>query len=399
MQGDAAAGVTTEADRFGALVRPCDLGKGTLRVAIKDCIDIAGWQTRQGSAVLADVPPAIANAEVVTCILSDPRWRIIGKARMHEFAYGVSGLNPACGTPINPFWPDRVPGGSSSGSAVAVASGLADVAIGTDTGGSVRMPAACCGVIGFKPTFGLVSRRGAHPAKSSLDCIGIFAREMGLVEAMMETIAPGFVPATLSRSPTLGLVTPGTSNGIAGYLAAAIAGAGIAHRSTALDGMEAAFAAGMTIIGRETWAALAPFVSHPGMGDDVRTRLMRASALTDEDLGAAEDVRAAFRDGVDAALEGVDALVLPTLPVVPPLLSEAEDAAALLPLTRLVRPFNLSGHPAIALPLRAAHGVPVSLQLVGRHGGDAALCAVAAYVIQRLGAAGLYGNPGTDREN
>lgn len=390
---------SNEADRFGALVQACDLGAGPLRVAVKDCIDIAGLPTAQGSAVLANTPPALVNAEVVTRILADPRWRIIGKAQMHEFAFGVSGVNPAFGTPVNPCWPDRIPGGSSSGSAVAVASGLADVAIGTDTGGSVRMPAACCGVIGLKPTFGLVSRAGAHPAQSSLDCIGVFARDVGLIQAMMATIASGFGPVEPLQAPRLGLIMPEVADEIAKDVANAVHCAGIAHDRKVLPGLDAAFAAGMTIIGWETWTALKPYIANPGMGDDVRTRVLRAAALTDSDVAQAQAIRTAFRAEVDAALADVDALVLPTLPVIPPRLAQAEDAAALLPLTRLVRPFNLSGHPAITLPLRAGHGLPLGLQLVGRHGGDAALCALAAYVIQRLGAAGFYGIPGIEQEN
>lgn len=373
-------------DRFGALVRPCALGSGTLRVVIKDCLDIAGMRTAQGSAALADAPPARVNAEVVDRIVADGRWRIIGKARMHEFAFGVSGINPGCGTPVNPHWPDRIPGGSSSGSAVAVAGGLADVAIGTDTGGSVRMPAACCGVIGLKPSFGLVSRAGAYPVESTLDCIGVLAREMAPIEAMMATIAPGFAAQTAPVAPVLGLMIPATSDGIAQAVASAVQASGLAWQPRELPGLDAAFTAGMTIIGQEAWHALARYADHPAVGDDVRARVLAASRLTVAQADAAQAVRQAFSDAVDAALEGLDALVLPTLPMVPPLLSQAADAGALLPITRLVRPFNLSGHPAISLPLRPSTGEPLAMQLVGRKGGDAALCALARHMIQALAA-------------
>ena len=153
------------------------LGGGGLRVGVKDSIDIEGVPTRMACACYADAPPAERHAEVVRALL-DAGCRIVGKTNMHELAYGVTGINRWTGTPINPRAPGRVPGGSSSGSAVAVAAGLVDFAVGTDTGGSIRIPAACCGVQGLKPSFGRVSRLGVHPAKSSLDCVGPFARDV-----------------------------------------------------------------------------------------------------------------------------------------------------------------------------------------------------------------------------
>jgi len=364
-------------DPHGALAVACSLGAGDWRVAIKDSLDVAGLPTRQGSAVLADAAPAAAHAEVVAHLLADGRWRIVGKANMHEFAFGVTGVNPRCGTPVNPRWPARIPGGSSSGSAVAVAGGLVDMAIGTDTGGSVRMPAACCGVTGFKPTYGLVSRRGAWPMESSLDCVGVFARDVALVEAAMTAIVPGFAVADEPRAPVLGVLDPTVADDVGDAVAAAIARWGGACRSRALPGLDTAFDAGMVIIGRESWQALAQFADDPAMGEDVRARILAGRDHAPERLAAAEAVRQVFSHEVDAALAGVDALVLPTLPSVPPTLAEATDPRAVLPLTRLVRPFNLSGHPAITLPVLTAQGLPAGVQLVGRKGGDAALLALA----------------------
>uniref|UniRef100_UPI0028AB14C1 amidase family protein n=1 Tax=Pseudomonas nitroreducens TaxID=46680 RepID=UPI0028AB14C1 len=153
------------------------LGGDGKRVAVKDSIDIAGYPTRCGTRALADAAPAECNAFVVDAVLN-AGWQIVGKTNLHELAFGVTGINDWTGTPVNPMAPDRVPGGSSSGSASAVAAGLADIALGTDTGGSVRVPAACCGIAGLKPTFGRVSRDGVHPAQSSLDCVGPFAANM-----------------------------------------------------------------------------------------------------------------------------------------------------------------------------------------------------------------------------
>src|SRR5260221_14465421 len=135
------------------------LGADGLRVGVKDSIDIAGYSTRSGSRALADAAPAARHAAVVKALL-EGGCRIVGKTNMHELAYGVTGINLWTGTPINPRYPDRVPGGSSSGSAVAVAAKLVDFAIGTDTGGSIRIPASCCGVFWLKPTYGPASREG-----------------------------------------------------------------------------------------------------------------------------------------------------------------------------------------------------------------------------------------------
>ncbi|KAB0648748.1 amidase, partial [Burkholderia territorii] len=142
-------------------------------IAIKDTIDIAGHPTRAASRALADTPPAEQHADVVRLLL-DAGWQIAGKANMHELAFGMTGINDYTGTPVNPQDPTRIPGGSSSGSASLVGLGAVDAALGTDTGGSIRGPAACCGVVGMKPTFGRVSRRGVAPAVTTLDCVGPF---------------------------------------------------------------------------------------------------------------------------------------------------------------------------------------------------------------------------------
>ncbi len=364
-------------DAYRAFVMPCDLGSGPWRVGVKDCIDIAGFPTRQGSAVLADAPPAKAHAEVVRRLLDDGRWSLVGKTAMHEFAFGMTGVNARCGTPVNPHWPDRIPGGSSSGSAVAVAAGLVDMAVGSDTGGSVRLPAACCGVVGFKPSYGLVSRQGAYPEISSLDSIGVFARSVTMVEAAMEAIAPDFEKVRIDQV-TLGVVQGETDADVLAAVRKALSVLPNVVRD--LDGLEAGFVAGIALIGHESWNALKDYVEHPAMGEDIRARVLLGGAQTEEGLLAAQACRASLTAQVDAALQGVDALAMPTLPSVPPTLLQALDPRSVLPLSRFVRPFNLTGHPAITLPLTTAEGLPVGLQLVGRMGQDAALLAVARNV-------------------
>lgn len=362
-------------DAHNAIARPLALGDGTgPRVGVKECIDIAGIPTRCGSAALADTIPARRHATVVRRLL-DSGCRVIGTTNMHELAFGVSGIN-ALGTPTNPAWPELIPGGSSSGSAVLAASGACDFSLGTDTGGSVRMPACCCGVYGFKPTFGLIDRDGIAPAHSSLDCVGIFARDPAMIVRAMSALVPGF-EASMAIGPFR--LKRVAADAEADVLAAVDHSLdGLTSGKATLHELGNAFSAGMTIIGREAWLANGWLLDRGGLGADVAERLGKARTVTDEQVAAAERVRSRFSAEVDAALDGVDALCLPTLPSVPPGL--IHDSSALLPLTAFVRPFNLSGHPAMSIPIRTAAGLPAGLQLVGRKGGDATICAIALWL-------------------
>lgn len=353
------------------------------RVAVKDCIDIAGLPTFAGSEALAEAAPAEKDAPVVAAILAGGG-KIVGKTNMHELAYGVTGINRWLGTPPNPKFPGLIPGGSSSGSAAAIAAGLADIAIGTDTGGSIRMPATCCGVFGLKPTFGRVSREGCTPAESSLDCVGPFAPDVQGLEAGMVLIDPTFSPAPRMETVRLGWVESSADPEIAAAVRAAAEASGAIVVPVELPGLEEAFQAGISVMAAECWEVFGALTQDPRMGEDVRTRLLNASKVTPEQVAAGEAVRVEFRAAVDKALEQVDALVLPTLPTVPPAFEELGDAARVLRLTALVRPFNLSGHPAASLPIAGPGGRPAAIQLVGTMGGDERLCAVAAFVEKGL---------------
>ena len=367
------------------LVQALTLGEGPLSVVIKDSIDIAGIPTRFGSRTHRDAPPAAQHAAIVQHIL-DRGGRIIGKANMHEFAYGVTGINDWTGTAENTKFPGRVPGGSSSGSAAAVAAGLADIGIGTDTGGSIRVPAACCGVFGLKPSFGRVARTGVYPKQTSLDCAGPFARDMATLEKAMGLIDLGFESAPNAGSRVvLGAVPVEAEDEIVSTLVEALGRAGVEILPRPLPSLIAAFDAGIAIIAAETWAAFGPFVDMPGLGKDVRDRLLKASDITPAQIETAETVRVRFQQEVDAMLEDVDALVMPTMPVYPPALDEARYAKAAIRLTALVRPFNVSGHPALTLPLVSPAGLPVGLQLIGRRGEDEKLCAIGRYMAARVG--------------
>lgn len=372
-------------DPHNVLSKELAVGDGARSILIKDCLDIEDVPTHQGSGVLADIAPALRNAEIVDRLLADGRWTITGKANMHEFAFGVTGVNAWAGTVVNPRWPERIAGGSSSGSAAGVAAGLADAAIGTDTGGSVRMPAACCGVVGLKPSFGRVSRQGAYPVQSSLDCIGAFGRSVEMIEAVMAAITPDWNAVQPPVSLRIGLMGVAASLPVQSALAEAVVQLDDEIEACDLPLMDKAFDAGVVLMGAESWAALGQFADHPAMGEDVRGRVKAGAAYRPDDIAAAEDVRTQFTAQVDALLARYDVLLLPTLPDVPPTLEEAKDARKCVPLTRLVRPFNLSGHPAVSLPILTANALPAGLQIVGRRGADEELCAAARRIEQKLG--------------
>ncbi len=357
-------------------VRRFELGGDGPRVAIKDSIDVQGHPTRMASASLADAPPAAQHAAVVRTLL-EAGCRIVGKTNMHELAYGVTGINRFTGTPRNPRAPGRIPGGSSTGSAVAVALGMVEFAIGTDTGGSIRIPAACCGIVGLKPTFGRISRAGVHPAAASLDRVGAFPRDLTTRERAMTALDPTFRPRPAPTAAVLGRLASTASPAIDAAVDAALDAAGMRVVPIELPSFTRAFGAALDILGAENWAAFGALTEGPLLGPDVRARLLAARDVTPAQVAAAEEVRRALRAEIDAALEHVDALALPTLPDLPPTLEAAADARASLGITALVRQFNLSGHPAVSLPIARAAEAPVGLQLIGRHGQDEALVALA----------------------
>ena len=385
--GGGAAATATDC----VFVERCALGGSGPRVGVKDSIDIAGLPTRLGCPCLAGAPPAREHAAVVSALL-EAGCQIVGKTNLHELAYGVTGINRWSGTPLNPRAPGRVPGGSSSGSAVAVASGLVDFALGTDTGGSIRIPAACCGVCGLKPSYGRVSRSGVHPAASTLDCVGPIAGDVATIERAMSMIDPSFRPQAAPAHATLGWLEVEAHPAVAAAARAALARADLAVRPLSLPSFTAAFAAGLAIIGAETWAAFGHLLGCEQLGADVRLRLRTSATISAVEVAAAEAVRARLRAEIDEALSHVDALAMPTLPDVPLTLAAAAEASAALRSSSLVRPFNLSGHPAITLPI-AVDGLPAGLQLVARPDADEALCALARSVAARVSASG-QGRPG-----
>lgn len=356
-------------------------------IAIKDSIDIAGYATTAASRAFADAPPAARHADVVQRLL-DAGWRITGKTNMHELAFGMSGINDFCGTPRNPQDAARIPGGSSSGSASAVGLGLVDAALGTDTGGSVRGPAACCGVIGLKPTFGRVSRVGVVPRETTLDCVGPFARDMKTLVDVMLAIDPSFDAGRARRdvaNARIAMPDVEADDEIKTAVAAAVTRSGLSARNVRLELMNDAFKAGLAVINAETWRAFGYLVDSGKLGADIEARLRAAANTQASDLESAERVRRAFTDEIDRMLDDADVLILPTMPKLPITIEAALAGASLIAMSSLIRPFNLSGHPALSIPVPVA-GSPLKagLQIVGRKGDDETVCAVAAHIASML---------------
>lgn len=341
------------------------------RLAVKDSIDLEGRVTGLGSRLFANATPATRTADVVTSLMA-AGYAVKGKTLMHGLALGATGVNTEIGTPTNPAYPDLVPGGSSSGGAAVIADGSADLSIGSDTGGSVRVPAACCNVPGIKTTLGLVSRAGVAPAESSLDVVGFFSRNaITLTQAVRATATRALDDRPIVR---IGLLSPASQPGIQQSIVAALRASPFDVTPAQLPGLDAGFDAGFTIINVEAWRTFASYTGRGLIASDVEERLLKGKSISAATLAQAEAARLAFRAEVDLALETFDALALPTLPILPPTLTDGAKAASGVELTRLVRPFNVSGHPAISLPVPPLANGPVSLQLVGRWNADAALC-------------------------
>lgn len=364
-------------------VSECDIGpENGLRVAVKDSIDIAGTPTRLGSYARNDIAPATQNADVVEHILA-AQHHIIGKTVMHELAFGVTGINHYSGTPINPLYPKIIAGGSSSGSAAAVAAGRADYSIGTDTGGSVRFPAACCGVFGFKPTFGRVSRKGVWPAESSLDCVGTFAADLSTLLIAEQTIDPSFNLAHSQPDTRFGLITNTCAEpNVATNLQEHIKSLSIDVALMGLPLLDEAFEAGLVVINAEmaSASASAELLASEKLGDDITVRLNKAGKTTQQELAIAEKQRIAFTAEVDRLLESADILVMPAIPKCPLSLQDALAGKTDLKMTALVRPFNLSGHPALVIPFEV-NGNPIGIQLIGRKNADEQVFAAAHTIL------------------
>ncbi len=333
-----------------------------LRVAVKDLIDMEGLATTAGSPAVEAIP---ASADAACLMGTREQAVIVGRTVMHELAYGITGVNAWQGTPTNPLG-DYVPGGSSSGAAVVVAAGEADVALGSDTGGSVRIPAACCGVAGLKTTHGRIPLAGVWPLAPSMDTIGPLANDVAGLVVGMRLLEPGFVVATPGR---VGRYRPAAAAGVDAALDAVLGPC----PEVELPGWDAADEAAAVLLGAEAHQSSGHLLATGRVGPDVAGRLVAGGRRTAQEVTGAGAVRRAWLAEVMSALEKVEVIALPVLRDAPARRDEPERMYGL----RLTLPVNLAGLPAVCFPVARRDGPPASLQLIGRPGQEAVLLATA----------------------
>jgi amidase len=358
-----------------------------VRLAVKDLIDMAGEVTTAGCrAVARRAEPAEQDA---ACLQGarDAGARIVGRTNLHELALGVTGVNPWYGTPVNPLDPALVPGGSSSGSAVAVATGEADVAYGSDTGGSVRIPAACCGVAGLKTTWGRIPLNGVWPLAPSFDTVGPMARDVGGLVTGMQLLEPGFAAADAGdvSDVTVARLPIDADPAITAAIDQALSQVGWRCNDLVVAGWDDALTHAGLLLVVEAWHSDGALVAADpeGIGHGVRARLELGGAFDDAVVRAAWETQRAWQATLERALERVDFIVTPTLTIFPPRPEEGDD----LLVSRCTLPANLAGVPALSLPVPTTGPLPASLQLIGAAGSEERLLAAGA-MLERAVAAG-----------
>jgi aspartyl-tRNA(Asn)/glutamyl-tRNA(Gln) amidotransferase subunit A len=352
------------------------------RLAVKDLFDTAGVRTTYGSKVFADHVPDTTASAVVR--LECAGYVSGGKANLHEFAWGITSENPHYGSVPNPAAPGRVAGGSSGGNAAALAAGLVDAALGTDSGGSVRIPAACCGITGFKPTYGLVPIDGCFPLAPSYDHVGPMARDVAGCERMMRVLADSFEPVTLHSlaDVRVGVAWTERADPLVQRQVERAAALLPSRRAVELpfpDDVYPAFAREAATVHADLFAA------HRDLyGENVARKVAWALKVPDADVDAAVAARQRYRERIAALMDGLDLVVTPTIPMVAPPLGIG-DLALRERMIELTLPWNTVGAPALALPCGPAeNGLSASVQLIGKPGDDATVLAAGGLLERAL---------------
>lgn len=364
-----------------------------LDFAVKDLFDVAGAVTGYGHPDWARThPPAAATAPVVLALLQAGA-SLRGKTKTMELAFGLTGENVWQGTPLNPAAPDRFPGGSSCGSVAAVAAGLVDFALGSDTGGSVRIPASYTGLFGIRPSWGVVSLAGACPLAPSYDTCGWFARTAGLLRQVGGVLLPrggeGQLGPLLKVQEAWMNALPGTASALAAAMEAAERVLGPAMQIRLVPEGLAANAENFRLTqAEEAWASLGSWIeaTRPVFGPGVGERFAAAKALDPAAAAVARTYRDAFRVRVRAVLAGGAVLIYPTSPVPAPRLDvgpEAQQAVRerTLGVTAIA---GMAGLCEVTIPAGRTEGAPVGLSLVAAPGRDRALLALAEKVAAEL---------------
>lgn len=345
--------------------------EGTV-IAVKDLIDVKGMVTTAGGIILPKTPAA-EDAPVVRR-LRENGCVMVGKTNLHEFAYGVTSFNPHYGSVLNPHDHQRLAGGSSGGSAVAVATGMCDWAIGSDTGGSIRIPSALCGVVGFKPSFGSIDTTGVVPLSRSLDTLGPMAPDV-MTAAGAFSLMTGEAIAELPRSRPR-LAAP--ANWIHDLDEATMRAWSLVSRGVPeieFVDHEPLFRQGLTILMVEAslyhrrWVGELP----EKYGADVLSHLRRGLEILAVDYEEARSARSELTSHATTAMEEVDALILPATAIVAPHVHAGNEVRE--PLSRFTRPFNLTGQPVVSLPA-PSKGLPVGIQVVGKTNAGALAAAM-----------------------
>jgi len=366
-----------------------------LTVAVKDMYDIADTRTGGGNPDWLDAhPPAASHAAAIRRLLERGA-TVIGKTVCDEFFFSVIGANAHYGTPVNPRAPGRLPGGSSSGSAAATAAGTCDFALGSDTGGSVRVPAAFCGLYGIRPTHGRIDMTGAMPMAPSFDVPGWFASGPGVLRRVGEVLLEaGGARANLKELIILDDAFAEADSEVAHLLRAAInAMAGDlpepVHDAVAPHGFDLWRESFRVIQAREIWSIYGPFVERyqPKLGPGIRERMEFAATVSERDAEMARQERKRARQRICALVKPGTVLALPTAPCIAPRIDTGAEALDLfrVRVMRLTCLAGLSGLPQVTLPVGSISGCPIGLSFIGWHGGDETLLDLAVKLARHVG--------------